>query len=64
MAFLTRWVRGSPIRSMTVLSSSVSSPTVSSTACLPTVAVRSRTSRGKREKSVLIGSMRTASIRS
>ena len=38
-------------------------PPCAGTACLPTVAVRSRTTRGKREKTYSIGSMRTDSIR-
>ena len=55
MLFLSRWTRGSLRRSMTVLSSSVSSPWVSSTMRLPSSWDRSRTNRLKRVKVVADG---------
>ena len=58
MALRTRWTSGSPIFSSTVLSSSVVSPRRSSTTFLSSFCARSRTRRGKRLNTVLIGSMR------
>src|SRR5712691_3431009 len=60
MALRTRCRRGSPIFSMTDLSSSVSSPASSTTTCLCTASARSRTKRGKRAKRVRTDTMRTA----
>ncbi|MCY1558599.1 hypothetical protein D9M68_955490 [compost metagenome] len=48
MALRTRWVRGSPMRSTTVLSSSVSAPSTCKTMSLPSSLETSRTTRWKR----------------
>ena len=54
----TRWVRGSAMRSIRPLSSSVLSPMVLSSICLFSFWARSRTTRGKRENTTEIGIMR------
>ena len=59
MALRTRCTSGSPIFSSTVLSSSVLSPVRRSSIFLPSRWPRSRTRRGKRLNTKLIGSMRT-----
>src|SRR6266567_1444580 len=60
MALRTRCRRGSPIFSMTDLSSSVSSPASSTTTRLRMASARSRTNRGNRAKRVRTDTMRTA----
>src|SRR5437870_4697175 len=60
MALRTRCRRGSPIFSMTDLSSSVSSPASSTTTRLRMASARSRTNRGKRANRVRTDTMRTA----
>ncbi len=59
-----RWTSGSPSRSMTVLSSSVSAPSVTRSISLPSSAERSCTSRLNRPKVVPMGTMRTSRVES
>ncbi len=57
-AFRTRCTSGSPMRSITFLSSSVSAPLTSRLTCLPLALARSRTTRWKRLNTVAMGSIR------
>ena len=59
-ALRIRWVRGSDNCSITVLSTSVFSPLITSRACLPSLVDRSRTRRGALENSALTGWARMA----
>ena len=61
-ALRMRCTSGSPISSITALSTRVSSPCSTSSTCLPCWRARSRTSRGKRSKTWRMGSIRTSMI--
>ncbi len=61
-ALRIRCTSGSPISSITALSTRVSSPWRTSSTCLPCWRARSRTSRGKRSKTWRMGSIRTSMI--
>ena len=58
MAFRRRWVSGSRIASMMVLSSSVSRPSISMLALLPQATARSRTTRGNLFQMLPMGCIR------
>ena len=60
MALRIIWVMGSVSRSMTVLSTSVPSPSVTRRTCLPVMAATSRTRRGMRWNTDLTGWARMA----
>ena len=62
-ALRTRCVSGSRIASITVLSSSVSEPSIATLTCLPHLAARSRTTRGSLPHTLPIGCMRVFIMR-